>query len=33
MDFQVEPEENVYPIVKPGAPLTEMVFGPAGKTA
>ncbi len=27
MDFQVEPEENVYPIVKPGAPLTEMSFG------
>ncbi|MBU1184730.1 MAG: biosynthetic-type acetolactate synthase large subunit [Proteobacteria bacterium] len=27
MDFQVEPEENVYPIVKPGSPLTEMSFG------
>jgi acetolactate synthase-1/2/3 large subunit len=27
MDFHVEPEENVYPIVKPGAPLTEMSFG------
>ncbi len=33
MDFQVEPEENVYPIVRPGAPLTEMVFGPAGTNA
>jgi acetolactate synthase-1/2/3 large subunit len=27
MDFQVEPEENVFPIVKPGTPLTEMAFG------
>jgi acetolactate synthase-1/2/3 large subunit len=27
MDFLVEPEENVYPIVKPGTPLTEMAFG------
>jgi acetolactate synthase-1/2/3 large subunit len=24
MDFQIEPEESVYPMVKPGAPLTEM---------
>jgi len=27
MDFQVEPEENVFPMVKPGTPLTEMAFG------
>jgi len=27
MDFHVEPEENVYPMVKPGTPLTEMTFG------
>ena len=26
MDFHVEPEECVYPMVKPGAPLTEMVL-------
>ncbi len=29
MDFHVEPEENVFPIVKPGAPLTEMTHGQA----
>jgi acetolactate synthase-1/2/3 large subunit len=27
MDFHVEPEENVFPMVKPGTPLTEMTFG------
>jgi len=27
MDIRVEPEEGVYPIVKPGAPLTEMDLG------
>ena len=27
MDFQVEPEENVFPMVKPGTPLSEMSFG------
>ncbi|MFZ4441390.1 MAG: biosynthetic-type acetolactate synthase large subunit [Syntrophales bacterium] len=27
MDFQVEPEENVFPMVKPGTPLSEMAFG------
>ena len=27
MDFHVEPEENVFPMVKPGTPLTEMNFG------
>jgi acetolactate synthase-1/2/3 large subunit len=27
MDFQVEPEENVFPMVKPGTPLTEMALG------
>jgi acetolactate synthase-1/2/3 large subunit len=27
MDFEVEPEECVYPMVKPGAPLTEMSLG------
>ncbi|MEW6335458.1 MAG: biosynthetic-type acetolactate synthase large subunit, partial [Thermodesulfobacteriota bacterium] len=26
MDFHVEPEENVFPMVKPGTPLTEMAF-------
>jgi acetolactate synthase-1/2/3 large subunit len=26
MDFHVEPEEGVYPIVAPGAPLTDMVL-------
>jgi len=26
MDFAVEPEENVFPMVPAGAPLTEMVF-------
>ena len=28
MDFIVDKEEGVYPMVKPGAPLTEMDFGP-----
>ena len=27
MDIRVEPEEGVFPIVKPGAPLTEMNLG------
>ncbi|OIP92130.1 MAG: acetolactate synthase, large subunit, biosynthetic type [Syntrophobacterales bacterium CG_4_8_14_3_um_filter_58_8] len=27
MDFHVESEENVFPMVKPGTPLTEMAFG------
>ncbi|MEK7826151.1 MAG: biosynthetic-type acetolactate synthase large subunit, partial [Thermodesulfobacteriota bacterium] len=27
MDFHVEPEENVFPMVKPGTPLTELAFG------
>jgi acetolactate synthase I/II/III large subunit len=27
MDFQVEPEEGVFPMVKPGFPLTEMTLG------
>lgn len=27
IDFQVEPEECVYPMVRPGAPLTEMSLG------
>ena len=27
MDFHVEPEENVFPMVKPGTPLTQMNFG------
>jgi acetolactate synthase-1/2/3 large subunit len=27
MDFEVEPEECVYPMVKPGSPLTEMSLG------
>jgi len=27
MDFHVEPEECVYPMVKPGTPLTEMLLG------
>ncbi len=27
MDFQIEPEECVYPMVKPGMPLTEMALG------
>ena len=26
MDIQIEPEEGVYPMVKPGAPLTEMTM-------
>ncbi len=26
MDIQIEPEEGVYPMVKPGAPLTEMTL-------
>ena len=29
MDFHIEPEEGVYPMVKPGFPLTEMVLGKA----
>jgi len=33
MDFHVEPEENVFPMVKPGTPLTEMAFGAARKVA
>ena len=27
MDFHVESEENVFPMVKPGTPLSEMAFG------
>ena len=27
MDFHVEPEENVFPMVTPGTPLTQMNFG------
>jgi hypothetical protein len=27
MDFEVEPEECVYPMVKSGDPLTEMSLG------
>jgi acetolactate synthase-1/2/3 large subunit len=27
MDFRIEPEESVYPMVSPGAPLTEMSLG------
>jgi acetolactate synthase-1/2/3 large subunit len=27
MDFHIEPEEGVYPMVKPGMPLTEMALG------
>jgi acetolactate synthase-1/2/3 large subunit len=27
MDFHVEPEENVFPMVTPGTPLTAMSFG------
>ena len=27
MDFHIEPEEGVYPMVRPGAALTEMVLG------
>ena len=27
MDFIIEPDEGVYPMVKPGAPLTEMILG------
>lgn len=26
MDFHVEPEEGVYPMVSPGAAITDMVF-------
>jgi len=29
MDFHIEPEEGVYPMVKPGLALTEMVLGKA----
>jgi len=29
MDFHIEPEEGVYPMVKPGLPLTEMLLGKA----
>ena len=28
IDFQVEPEENVYPMVPPGACLTEIIEEP-----
>jgi acetolactate synthase I/II/III large subunit len=31
-DFRVEPEECVYPMVKPGASLTEMELGPAAQS-
>jgi len=27
MDFAVDPEEGVYPMVKPGSPISEMVLG------
>ena len=30
-DFNVEPEECVYPMVKPGASLTDMELGPAAQ--
>ncbi len=30
MDFQIEPEEGVYPMVSPGAALTDMVLGKEG---
>ncbi|MBU0652392.1 MAG: biosynthetic-type acetolactate synthase large subunit [Proteobacteria bacterium] len=33
MDFHVESEENVFPMVKPGTPLTEMSFGNARAVA
>jgi len=33
MDFQIEPEEGVYPMVKPGAPLTEMLLKKQGAAA
>ena len=33
MDFHVEPEEGVYPMVKPGAALTDMLLGKQGTAA
>ena len=27
MDFVIEPEENVYPMVPAGAPITKMLLG------
>ena len=32
IDFMVEPEENVYPMVPPGASLTEVIEEPKAKT-
>lgn len=32
IDFVVEPEENVYPMVTPGAALTEVLEGPRKET-
>lgn len=32
IDFVVEPEENVYPMVMPGAALTEVLEGPRKET-
>ncbi len=33
MEFMVDPEESVYPFVKPGAPLCEMDLGPMADQA
>ena len=32
IDFQVEPEENVWPMVPPGASLTEVIEAPKQAT-
>ena len=31
VDFRVEPEENIYPMVRPGASLSEMIEEPREK--
>ena len=31
LNFMVEPEENVYPMVAPGAALMDMIEAPKGK--
>ncbi len=33
VDFMIEPEENVYPMVMPGAALAEVIEEPRGKVA
>jgi acetolactate synthase I/II/III large subunit len=33
LDLQLEPEENVYPMVRPGAPIDDLILNPAPMSA